>query len=91
MQSVHTVNSEWVKWAGWAVVVLETAFVLLSNASPIHNTRVFHVDKITFVVILLTPQFLPMAIGFWLCIENIGKSFLHSTLLSAQPRSGTQS
>ena len=73
MQSESTKHSGWVKWwCGWSIVFTETLFVGLSQCSPIHGMRFFHIDKIGFVIALLIPQIFPIVIGSFLALQNLG-------------------
>ena len=75
MQSEHTVNSAWVKYCAWIIIFIETMVVLLSNASPIAATRVYHVNIEVFTLFILASQFAGIAVGFWLCFENGVRAF----------------
>ena len=74
MASELTKHSAWTQWVGWVIVLIDTAFVLLTQASPVAFTKCIYVDKVGFVIFLLAPQIVPMALGFWLCIEYFIRS-----------------
>jgi hypothetical protein len=69
MQSEITKHSSWTQYVGWLIVLIHTAFVLLSQASPLAFTKTVYVSAISFVIFLLAPQVVPLVVGFWLCIE----------------------
>lgn len=69
MQSEVTKHSWWTQYCGWTVVVIDTLFILGTQASPLNFTRYVYVDKVGFVIFLLFPQLIPMALGFWLFVE----------------------
>lgn len=72
MQSEKTKRAEWTRFVGWACVVTQTIFILLSNVSPLKwwMDPCFTINKAAFVIIVLLPQVAPLVIGFSLAAKN---------------------
>jgi hypothetical protein len=70
MQSEITKRAGWTKISGWMIVISQSVFILLSDASPIKYTSMFKVNQYWFISVVLAPQILPLVIGVWLALIN---------------------